>query len=193
MTRRGFTLVEMLVATIVFLVGFVAVFGLFLGAMRMRKLAEDTTRASLAASCIVDEIRANAGGGNTATPEAPEKYVGDGYAANGKEDGTSLADTMLFPYQPIPGTWYRVMRCTDLNGLDTGDPASHSTVLHLKLMVVPFATSASTLGLAELNRRLLNDVRPALATSDAVADELVKRGIGFQFQAVITRRPSWLP
>src|SRR5271170_5568637 len=99
--RRGFTLVEMLVATIVFLVGFVAVFGLFLGGMRFRKLAEDTTRSSLAASCLIDEIRAKAGGiptgGAASNPLPPSAYVGTGFANGGAAVG-SLND--LYPYPP---------------------------------------------------------------------------------------------
>ena len=88
MNRRGFTLVEMLVATIVFLIGFVAVFGLFLGGMRFRKLSEDTTRASLAASCLVDEIRISAGGSGQASPStsaplAPSVYIGTGFSSSG--------------------------------------------------------------------------------------------------------------
>src|SRR5271155_5794116 len=91
--RRGFTLVEMLVATIVFLVGFVAVFGLFLGGMRFRKLAEDTTRASPASSCLIDEIRAKAGGIPTgaaaSNPLPPSAYVGTGFATGGAAGGAA--------------------------------------------------------------------------------------------------------
>src|SRR5277367_4098546 len=113
MMRRGFTLVEMLVATIVFLVGFVAVFGLFLGGMRFRKLAEDTTRSSLAASCLIDEIRAKAGGiptpgGAAGSPLPPSAYVGTGFATGGGGAGGGAAGspvgTPLYPYPPVPGT-----------------------------------------------------------------------------------------
>lgn len=194
MNRRGFTLTEMLVATIVFLVGFVAVFGLFLGGMRMRKLSEDTTRASLAASCIIDEIRANAGGGNVAAPALPDKYVGDGFATTTTTGKTDSGITACFyPYQPIPGTWYRVLEVTDINGGDD----DKTTVLHLKLLVLPFNTTfdlndpTSYPTFDQLNKRLGLKVVPA--TQATIASELVARGIAFQFQAVITRRPSWLP
>jgi|GEM_PF-2870091 prepilin-type N-terminal cleavage/methylation domain-containing protein len=196
MNRRGFTLVEMLVATIVFLIGFVAVFGLFLGGMRFRKLSEDTTRASLAASCLVDEIRISAGGSGQASPStsaplAPSVYIGTGFSSSGSSGGASEAlTTQLFPYPAVPGTWYRVLNCTDINGDSTN---AQTTVLHLQLFVVPFGTAAPTLTFTDLNHRLLNDLQPPLTTVDQVADELVRRGIGFRYQSVITRRPSWLP
>jgi prepilin-type N-terminal cleavage/methylation domain-containing protein len=198
--RRGFTLVEMLVATIVFLVGFVAVFGLFLGGMRFRKLAEDTTRSSLAASCLIDEIRAKAGGGAAANPLRPDAYVGTGFATSGVGGGSGAATpaalTYLYPYPPVPGTWYRVMSCTDING----DPGNvNTTVLHLELVIVPFATAASSLSFGDLQNRLLNGVTlgqvdPTVTNpSEQIADVLIQRGIAFRFQSVITRRPSWMP
>jgi prepilin-type N-terminal cleavage/methylation domain-containing protein len=200
MSRRGFTLVEMLVATIVFLVGFVAVFGLFLGGLRFRKLAEDTTRASLAASCLVDEIRSSAGGSGTASPStsaplAPSAYIGTGFATAGSGSGagggaSQALTTALYNYAPVPGTWYRVLNCTDING-NTAN--AQTTVLHLQLFVLPFATSSPSLTFADLNHRLLNDMVPPLSTVDQVADELIRRGVGFRYQSVITRRPSWLP
>jgi prepilin-type N-terminal cleavage/methylation domain-containing protein len=136
MRQRGFTLTELLVATIVFLVGFVSVFGLFLGGMRMRKLAEDTTRASLTASCIIEEIRIDAGGvggSGLSSPYSPREYVGDGFAkfvkgtqpdkffCEGAENDPSkkaefgATTNPLFRYKPIPGSWYRVMNANDLS------------------------------------------------------------------------------
>ena len=158
MSRRGFTLIELLVATIVFLIGFVAVFSLFLGGMRFRKLAEDTTRASLAASCILDEIRIDAGGQGLSTPRMPKEYVGDGFApfhagttADQEGTDTSLtAEEQLFPYKPLPGIWYRVMKATDLN--ETQDPKT--TAINLELVVVPFASADDTLSFKDLNKRL---------------------------------------
>jgi prepilin-type N-terminal cleavage/methylation domain-containing protein len=199
MSRRGFTLTELLVATIVFLVGFVSVFALFLGGMRMRKLAEDTTRASLAASCLIDEIRIDAGGVGTGVPRAPKAYVGDGFVESGEDDGDPggplAIDTPLFSYKPIPGTWYRVMRSTDL---EDSDQNTLTTVLKLDLLVVPFGTADEALTLGDLDRRLglLSDMTATerrAATPDQVAARLIQRGIGFRFVAVVTRRPSWMP
>lgn len=197
MSRRGFTLIELLVATIVFLIGFVAVFSLFLGGMRFRKLAEDTTRASLAASCILDEIRIDAGGQGLSTPRMPKEYVGDGFApfnagTNADQEGTdtsSTAEEQLFPYKPLPGIWYRVMKATDLN--ETQDPKT--TAINLELVVVPFASADDTLSFKDLNKRLNVLGQPYSQGAPAVADELVKRGIAFRYRAVITRRASWLP
>lgn len=205
MSRRGFTLTELLVATIVFLVGFVSVFALFLGGMRMRKLSEDTTRASLAASCLIDEIRIDAGGGGAiggGVPMAPKAYVGDGFALSSQNDGDpggiTVEDTPLYPYRPIPGTWYRVMKCTDLEDVATN---SQTTVLKLDLLVVPFASRDDLLTFHELDRQLNllpelgspNDKRRQEASPEAAATKLLQRGIGFRFVAVVTRRPSWLP
>lgn len=196
MLRRGFTLTELLVATIVFLVGFVSVFALFLGGMRMRKMAEDTTRASLAASCLIDEIRIDAGEGGVALP--PKAYVGDGFARSSQIDGevgTTGMESPLFPYRPIPGTWYRVLRSTDLEDSDTN---AMTTVLKLDLLVVPFGSQDDTLTFLELDRRLdlLSEKTRAerqASTPEEVAARLVQRGIGFRFVAVVTRRPSWMP
>lgn len=217
MSRRGFTLTELLVATIVFMIGFVSVFALFLGGMRMRKLAEDTTRSSLAASCLIDEIRIDAGGGGGGIAMAPNQYEGDGFAPfsatsnssnssnNGNpvvlegelSDATSIPPSNplsnpLFPYRPIPGTWYRVLKCTDLNNNSSN---AQTTVLKLDLLVVPFSTADSKLTFDELNRRLslIGKDDPASPSVDLISTRLVQRGLGFRFVAVVTRRPSWLP
>jgi prepilin-type N-terminal cleavage/methylation domain-containing protein len=196
MSRRGFTLTELLVATIVFLIGFVSVFALFLGGMRMRKLAEDTTRASLAASCLIDEIRIDAGEGGV--PLQPKSYVGDGFARSSQPDGDVGAtgiDSPLFGYKPIPGVWYRVLSCTDLE--DDAENAL-TTVLKLDLMVVPFGSAEDALTFRELDRRLdlmseMTRPQREAVTPDQFAARLVQRGIGFRFVAVVTRRPSWMP
>ena len=207
MVRRGFTLTELLVATIVFLVGFVSVFALFLGGMRMRKLSEDTTRASLAASCLIDEIRIDAGGGGggggASGPMPPLAYEGNGFApfkpgSGPNEEGTANGggsppnDNPLFAYKPIPGVWYRVMKCTDLED----NPAnSQTTVLKLDLLVVPFGTSDTQLLFSDLDRRLslLDTTERRTANVDLIATRLLQRGLGFRFVAVVTRRPSWMP
>ncbi len=202
MFKRGFTLTELLIATIIFLVGFVSVFALFLGGMKMRKLAEDTTKASLAASCLIDEIRIDAGGGGGGVPQVPASYVGDGFAPfregtnflNGDEGNPNEADSLenpLFRYKPLPGVWYRVLHATDLVG---GNDAQ-TTVIKLDLLVVPLGTADTSLTFADINRRLglMPQSEAQSATVDVISTLLVQRGIGFRFQAVVTRRPSWLP
>ncbi len=214
MSRRGFTLTELLVATIVFMIGFVSVFALFLGGMRMRKLAEDTTRSSLAASCLIDEIRIDAGGGGGGIAMAPKEYEGDGFTPFIDSDSTItttlpkeghqsdtppspvslLLDYPLFAYRPIPGTWYRVIKCTDLTNSATN---TQTTVLKLDLLIVPFSTADSTLTFKELNRRLslfsTTEIDSGRVTINEISSRLVQRGLGFRFVAVVTRRPSWLP
>jgi prepilin-type N-terminal cleavage/methylation domain-containing protein len=199
MSRRGFTLTELLVATIVFLVGFVSVFALFLGGMRMRKLSEDTTRASLAASCLIDEIRIDAGGNGGGIPMQPKAYVGDGFAKTSEPDGdvggASALETPLFGYRPVPGTWYRVMKCTDL---EDNAANAQTTVLKLDLLVVPFGSADAVLTFSDIDRQLgllkdMTDVQRRAATAEDAAARLVQRGLAFRFVAVVTRRPSWLP
>jgi prepilin-type N-terminal cleavage/methylation domain-containing protein len=188
MVRRGFTLTEMLVATIVFLVGFVAAFSLFLAGMRFRQLAEGVTRSSLTAACLVDEIRIDTGGGGSTAPVAPKEYLGDGFVGTSTKSAVTV-DSPFYPYQAIPGVWYRVMKVTDLNDRSAGAEAEMSTILRLKLLVVPFS-SADAPTFKIINRQLLK--LPSTSTPDQIADELVSRGIGFRYDAVITRRASWL-
>jgi hypothetical protein len=177
--------------------------------MRMRKLAEDTTRSSLAASCLIDEIRIDAGAGGGGIPMAPKEYEGDGFAPfreltgdgyTGVPEGTHSDDLTnplanpLFAYKPIPGTWYRVLKCTDLNNSNN----AQTTVLKIDLLVVPFSTADSKLDFTELDRRLSlftadERTKPSIFTTDTLSTRLVQRGLGFRFVAVVTRRPSWLP
>ena len=56
-SQAGFTLLEMLVATFIFVIGFVSVYGLFLSGVKYRAEADAITRSSVAASNIVNEMR----------------------------------------------------------------------------------------------------------------------------------------
>ena len=197
MRRRGFTLIEMLVATTVFAIGFVGVFGLFLAGMRFRKQSEDLTRCSLAASSLVSEIAIDAGREATG-PSEPQKYVGDGFVGVSYPPSTPSfpsADSgaeYLVPYRAQPGVFYRVEQCTDLLGTNLAD----TTVIRIRLLVVPWATVDPTVSLVEIARRLQmrKVVAPqALLTEPgAIASELVKRGLAMRLDAVITRRPAWM-
>lgn len=215
-SRRGFTLIELLVGTAVFIVGFVAVYGLFLAAVRFRQIAETTTQASLAASSLISEIQIDAGVENTtadrdlslSVPRAPIEYVGDGFAAKGIEtvDTTTpptpdtiaafaaadpaSVDEQLFSYRPLPGIWYRVMSSTDLSldPLNCNNP--QTTALRIKLLVVPWNSADLSLTFADIKRRLRFD--PTFDTAGKIKDEMLKRGMAREYDAVILRKPSWL-
>lgn len=188
MRRRGFTLTEMLVATAVFAVGFVGVFGLFLAGIRFRKMSDDLTKCSLAASSLVAEIRIDAGREGGTTPMLPSDYVGDGFAA--APDG---AADELYPYPAMPGMWYRVLSCTDAlpapgpAGGDKVPDDAAATAIRLRLVVVPFGTADATLTLTEIGRRL----QVPATDPDGIADELHRRSVALVTDAVITRQPSW--
>jgi len=193
MNRRGITLIEMLVATSVFLVGFVGALSLFTAGVSYRKQSDDLTRCSLALTSLIEEIRIDAGreppNPITNLPPMPMEYLGDGFADNGVEDGDySLG--MIFPYRLQPGIWYRVETCTDLANAD--DNAT-TTALKLNLLVIPFSTADSAMTLGEIGRRLqLRDVDDNLLTdAHAIANRLVDRGIAQRHEVVLVRHRSW--
>jgi Tfp pilus assembly protein PilV len=187
MQRRGITLIEMLVATGIFLVGFMGVFGLFLTGVKFRKESEDLVRCSAALSSLVEEFRIDAGReGLGALP--PSEFLGDGFAEDLSADDTD--DDILFTYRMQPGVWYRVVECTDLQGSTTNATA---TAVKMRLLVVPFATTDTSLTLSEIGRRLqARDSGGTLLTDPfAIADYLVQRGIALRNDVVIVRHPSW--
>jgi len=197
--RSGFTLVELLVATGVFMIGFAAAFGLFLAAVRYRTLADDTTRLSLAASSIVEEL-AIGNGATLPTPNAPSVYLGAGDLPSITNAATD--PLKFYAYPGVPGTWYTVESCADV----VGDVTNIKTpTLHLNLLVLVFtaADPSQPLDLEEVNRRvrILNPVGGFRGTLDTagtpsevsqVRDGLVKRGLAMRISAVVLRRPSWM-
>lgn len=184
MRRRGITLVEMLVATGIFLLGFVGIFGLFLAGVKFRKQGDDLTRCSLAISSLTEEFRIDAGREGLGSPPAPSEYVGDGFAANGPED-TDPGE--MIPYAMQQGVWYRVLTCTDLQG---GDNAL-TTGIKMRLLVLPWPTADTTLNLTEVARRLrLDDGGGTILTDPAlIAATLVQRQIALQADLVLVRHP----
>lgn len=183
--RRGFTLVEMLVATAVFLLGFTACFALFLGGVRFRTRADDLTRLGLAASSLVHEIAIDSGK-PTGTPSPPSAYVGQGRADLPETPPSTIADTPLYAYPSSPGIWYRVLACSDLRGGD----AETSPTLHLDLLVVAFPADGASTTLGEVVRRVgVKDT----ATRDSIIAELESRGLALRLTTALVRQPSWLP
>jgi len=192
--RQGFTLIELLVATGVFMLGFTAAFSLFLAAMRYRTLADDTTRLSLAASSLVEELAIGKPGPGTGTPIPPSGYVGSG-ALPGVAANT--LPSILTAYPGVPGTWYAVEKCTDVTG---GDEVTSPT-LHLTLFVLVDTQSDPSvpLDLKFLNRRLRIINPPSggwtsLTTQEEqdLRDGLVRRGLAMRVSSVVVRRPSWM-
>jgi prepilin-type N-terminal cleavage/methylation domain-containing protein len=185
--EAGFTLVEMLVASAIFIIGFVGVFALFLSGIRFRKLSEDITRTALASSSLVSEIRIDAGREGAAKP--PQDYVGDGFASDASD--AALSDD-LYAYPQQPGIWYRVMACTDLSGDPTNVAA---TALRLRLVTVSFATSDTALTFTDVKNRLR--LKKADGSDpigpDEIATELTRRGVAMTTNTVIVRRPAWMP
>ena len=196
MPRSGFTLVELLVATGVFMIGFAAAFGLFLAAIRYRTLADDTTRLSLAASSIVEEMAI--GNAPTVPPvsKKPSDYLGSGDLPSIVNAGTTFN---FYAYPGVPGTWYTVESCTDVVGDATNEKTS---TLHLNLLVLVFTSAdpSQPLELEEVNRRVRIVNQPAdgfrgKLTEDEMTqlrDGLVKRGLAMRISAVVLRRPSWM-
>ena len=188
--RQAFTLLELLVATGVFIIGFTAAYGLFLSGMRYRHLAETTTRGALAASSLIHELRLDSG--NTSHPGQPAEpldYLGNGDPNDGPEtvsaNGITDYEDELFPYPPMPGCWFRVLGCFDLSGRDDNDK---TTTLHLTLLVVPFPTAATSLSFEDLRRRMRFD---STLPTDKFIDHLAARSLAMRQDLVVLRQPNW--
>jgi len=164
--RRGFTLLEMLIATVIFLIGFVAVYGLFLAGVKFRRDAENTTRGAIAASSVLAEIRLHATRDDTLP--APTEYEGDGIAADGPEAGVFLA------HPDQPGLFYRVDGPTDLQG----DPGGTGSAIRFAIQTVYLGSPRGRLDEDEVARYL--------GGSGTVAD-YVQRGVIQELPAVIYR------
>jgi type II secretory pathway pseudopilin PulG len=196
-SRHGFTLVELLVATGVFMIGFSACFGLFLAGMRYRTLAEDTTRMSLAASSLVEELAIGAPPTTPPSNFEPNQYKGSGKLPLPANFPASTNTWELTPYAGVPGTWYAVESCADvLGGNDVNSPT-----LHLNLIVVVDTQSATNepLNLEQIYRRMRLTLTPAPtfpinSEPDAtrIYDEIIKRGRAMRVSTVVVRRPSWM-
>lgn len=199
--QRGFTLIEMLVATGVFMLGFSAAYTLFLAGVRYRTQAAATQRLAFALTSLAAELTLSSGkheGG--AVLADPGAYVGNGLAIDPPEavDTSDLTKTDLFPYPGLSGVWYRVMACKDLHGrpatpatpADGLLPADQSATLHARIMVITVPTDDTVLKFSDLQRRYQLD--PILDTPDLIAAALVDRGLAMQCETVLLRRASWL-
>ena len=178
---RGFTLVELLVAMGVFMIGIMGVFGLFLGGVRARDQAESLTRLSFGATSLIEELRLDAVADRPASD-----WLGDGYTANGREPIDQLS-----PYPDVPGMFYVVDAAENaVNPQGNGIP----TVLRLSItaMYLPLAPAAPGARL-EVAQELR--WRPPAQTADParwLLDEAVARGVAIRTHAVVIPRQPWL-
>jgi prepilin-type N-terminal cleavage/methylation domain-containing protein len=194
--RRGFTLIEMLVASMVFILGFVSVFTLFLAGMKFRAQSDLDTRAAIALRNLVEEMQLDAGAEKNA-PYPPKAYLGCGFAepsamqtvAGGNAGGTDSIDDQLFPCPGMPGLFYRVLESHDCTSGGLNDDPQ-ATVLHLRVVIVGFAISAD----AQVTWRDLakRSAIPQTGNLGQLIQELVRRGIATDNHVAIMRQPSWL-
>lgn len=219
----GFTLIELLVATAVFVIGFAAVYTLFLAGMRFRKLADDIAKTSTLATTLLTEVyldSGNAGTTSTSGPALPSDYNGCGNPAHGETassvapgTGNQVPAVPLYGYLGVPGAVYRLTGTTDILG-QTGNENATALVTHVLALcpgslpgVTPSGTGQTGVWTAvgteadlERNLHLMqNDPNYGNITGGASAQTqyyeqtLVARGIAMDYTAVIIRQPHWLP
>lgn len=110
-TRRGFTIVELLIATFIFLIGFVSVYGLFLRAVQFRREGENMVRCSLAASSIVATMRLKI---RADTLFSPNNYAGSGSLVSSDETNNGTSKEFFYVYLDQPGMFYRISEADSL-------------------------------------------------------------------------------
>lgn len=199
--RRGVTLIELLVASAVFTIGFVAIYGLMAVGMRHRALADRLARCAVAASSLQAEMRLRAGSEHAA-PWAPQLYVGAGGLLSDGHEGSDVPGR-FYPWPDQPGILYRIEQAQDLSGdannRFTDTLRYHVLVAFLGNQVPPGAAYPHGMELAELARRL--GLRPGadpglgpgftVSDPDALLAELRRRQLVFRHVGVVHRRPSW--
>lgn len=125
-SRDGFTLVEMLAASVIFLIGFVSVYGLFLGAMRFRQQGENLTRSAIAASSLTAELRLRMPFHPTS---APADFQGDGLPSNNPDTANAF-----FHYSDQPGLFYRVADVAYLVDPGSGPVLTRALTMNLQFV-----------------------------------------------------------
>lgn len=145
-TVAAFTLVEMLVATMIFIVGFVAVYSLFLTGINYRHESDRITSTALAATSLISTWRLTMQ--DQWSGYAPEDFVGDGDPTNGAETASPNED--FFPYPDDHGIWYRVQTATDAANDATNDESSS---IRMVLLLTETADNPATLTLTDIFQR----------------------------------------
>ncbi|MBA2627990.1 MAG: hypothetical protein H0U85_08255 [Gemmatimonadales bacterium] len=104
--------------------------------------------------------------------------------------------TRLFPYQSIPGAFYRVDACSDPT-LVSDDPvaADNPFATAIYADIVSLCPGAPVATYDDYNRRARVMTPKELSTSPPTdqqyVDMLVKRGIAMKYHSVIIRQPHW--
>ncbi|NRA37041.1 MAG: prepilin-type N-terminal cleavage/methylation domain-containing protein [Planctomycetes bacterium] len=201
MLRKGFTLVEMLVATMLFMTGFVAVYSLFIAGVNYRHDADQLTDLSLASTSLISTFRLTM---RDAWKDADE-FLGDG-------DHNTTDSGKFYKYPDNPGIQYRIQTAMDITG-NEGTGSDTSAGLRIILYLINAGPGASELSFTELHARqrvdpanpedleyltskypnsLPSDDLPdynALATYEDRANFiLIRRNIIYKSEAIILRR-----
>jgi len=189
-SRRGVTLIEMLVATAVFMIGFTAAYSLFLFGMRNRALSDATVRGTLVATSQIAAMRLfathePATSATISVPYTPRTFVGDGDPRNGNElAGGGIYDlsNRFFAHPDQPSTYYRVVEATDLGD----DPIALDAVGYRVVLVVgTVGRVGDEQTLLELCDRFRIDTT---AGGEAALQALLERGSFQRFDAILHRR-----
>jgi prepilin-type N-terminal cleavage/methylation domain-containing protein len=190
MARNGFTLIEMLAAVTVFLVGFLSVFTLFIGGVRFRQAAETTTRTGIAINNLTANLRILTVDPAVARAE-PEDFLGDGDPRTAPPPpGLGPTVGQQFVAVPgMPGMMYRISAANylvqepTLRPIDPargGTLAGGSLLLTLHIAAVPAEAPDGYLP-ESLVLRYLG------ARGSETAADLVDRGVITQQQLILYR------
>jgi prepilin-type N-terminal cleavage/methylation domain-containing protein len=173
--QSGFTLIEMLIATGIFLVGFVSVYSMFLAGSAAGKRSDALTQTTLATTSLIETLRLRAGS-EPGGPYAPSAYNGDG------DPTTDDTEGHFVPFPDQPQIWYRFAYAADIQGGD--DPLAlgfRIVIQTLDLGSTPqnsegdYRLSAEDLGLRlRITRNLESLYRPAFTPEQETAFQAIE-------------------
>ncbi len=205
--RHAFTLVEMLVATMVFVIGFVAIYSLFLAGINYRHESDRLTRTALVGTSLISNFRLQM----QDQWNEVDDFIGDGDPSD-----TSDTENDFFPYPDEPSVWYCVRKATDASGrnnTDDGIDTSKSSTVRLEILLIDLGEgpASGTLTLTDILRRqfldpasaigkdyidnTFPDALPSSSAYDAITTDVEKaiyillwRKVLVRYEAVIVRR-----